>query len=45
VASPTFTQKAFQYEIKLIFSLTKQFLIANEPVYQNCQDDLKTVAM
>jgi len=30
---------------KLIFSLTKQFLIGNEPVYQNCQKQVKPVAM
>jgi hypothetical protein len=30
---------------KLIFSLTKQFLIGNEPVYQNCQKQVKPMAM
>jgi hypothetical protein len=30
---------------KLIFSLTKQFLIGNEPVYQNLQKQVKPVAM
>jgi hypothetical protein len=30
---------------KLIFSLTKKFLIGNRPVYQNLQRHVKTVAM
>ncbi len=30
---------------KLIFSLTKQFLIGNKSVYQNLQQHVKTVAM
>jgi hypothetical protein len=30
---------------KLIFSLTKQFLIGNEPVYQNRQKQVQIMAM